>query len=179
VLFPRGLPAPNNPGFAGDWIMNSRAWLIGANLPGLRAHDIVNAVSTLARRDDVDASDIRAEARGIAGIWLLLAAATDPRIKAVTVYSVPYSLRAALEEELARDLHDAAIPGFVLRWDLSAQSDLGRPNRLDAARETAHWGLPLLPRRAMMQPWRTHTVPCWHSCQHVFQRRPSLPMSLD
>jgi hypothetical protein len=42
----------------------------------LRAHDIVNAVSTLALRDDVDASNIRAEARGIAGIWL--------RIKAVT-----------------------------------------------------------------------------------------------
>jgi hypothetical protein len=130
VLFPRGLPAPNDAGFAGDWIMNTRAWLIGANLPGLRAHDIVNGVSALALRDDVDASNIRAEARGIAGIWLLLAAATDPRIKAVTVYSVPYSLRAALEEELARDLHDAAIPGFVLKWDLSGLVDLIKPRKV-------------------------------------------------
>jgi cephalosporin-C deacetylase-like acetyl esterase len=131
-LLPRGLPAPYDPAhaFAGDWIMNTRAWLIGANLPGLRAHDIVNAVTALASRDDVDANNIRAEARGIAGIWLLMAAAADPRIKSVTVHSVPYSLRAALEEELARDLHDVAIPGFALKWDLSDLVDLIKPRKV-------------------------------------------------
>jgi hypothetical protein len=132
MLLPRGLPAPYDPAhaFAGDWIMNTRAWLIGANLPGLRAHDIVNAVTALASRDDVDANNIRAEARGIAGIWLLMAAAADPRIKSVTVHSVPYSLRAALEEELARDLHDVAIPGFALKWDLSDLVDLIKPRKV-------------------------------------------------
>jgi hypothetical protein len=130
VLFPRGLPAPNSPGFAGDWIMNSRAWLIGANLPGLRAHDIVDAVSALARRADVDATNINAEARGVAGVWLLMAAASDPRIRSLALHFVPYSLRAALEEELARDLHDAAIPGFVLKWDLSDLVDLIKPRKV-------------------------------------------------
>jgi hypothetical protein len=132
MLLPRGLPAPYDPAhaFAGDWIMNTRAWLIGANLPGLRARDIVNAVTALASRDDVDVSDIRAEARGIAGIWLLMAAAADPRIKSVTVHSAPYSLRAALEEELARDLHDVAIPGFALKWDLSDLVELIKPRKV-------------------------------------------------
>ena len=132
VLLPRGLPAPYDPAhaFAGDWIMNTRAWLIGANLPGLRAHDIVDAVTALAARDDVDGGNIRAEARGIAGIWLLMAAAADPRIKSVTLNLVPYSLRAALEEELARDLHDAAIPGFALKWDLSDLVELIKPRKV-------------------------------------------------
>src|SRR5258708_2473893 len=52
TLLPRGLPTPNDPRhpFAADWgMMNTRAWLLGANLPGLRAHDIVEAVSALAR----------------------------------------------------------------------------------------------------------------------------------
>src|ERR1039457_7251001 len=31
-----------------------------------------------------------------------------------------------------------------------------------------------------IQLWRTHScVPCWHSCQHVFQRRERVEMSLD
>ena len=121
ILLPRGLPAPieDSRPFSGAWIMNTRAWLIGANLAGMRAHDIVNAVSALASRDDVDASKIRAEAQGVAGIWLLMAAASDPRISSVTLRATPYSLRAAVAGGLARDLHDAVIPGFALKWDLS------------------------------------------------------------
>jgi len=110
--------------------MNTRAWLIGANLPGLRARDIIDAVSTLAGRPDVDVSNIRAEARGVAGIWLLMAAAIDARIKDVALNSTPYSLRAALEEPLARGLHDAAIPGFALRWDLIDLVSLIQPRKV-------------------------------------------------
>lgn len=132
ILLPRGEPDPQETSrlFSGAWIMNTRAWLIGANLPGMRAHDIIDGVSTLAARPDVDVSNIRAEARGISGIWLLMAAAVDPRIKTVALNSTPYSLRAALEEPLARDLHDAVIPGFVLRWDLADLVSLIRPRQV-------------------------------------------------
>ncbi len=132
VFFPRGLPEPGNPGriFSGGWIMNTRAWLIGANLPGMRAHDIVNAAASLAARGDVDASHIRAEADGISGIWLLMAAAADSRIQSVTLRGTPYCLRAALREQLARDLHDAALPGFALRWDLSDLLDMIQPRKV-------------------------------------------------
>jgi hypothetical protein len=130
ILLPRGEPADPGRPFSGAWIMNTRAWLVGLNLPGMRAHDIVKAVSALATRDGVDASNIRAEAQGISGIWLLIAAAAEPRIKSVTLNETPYSLRAALEEPLARDLHDAVIPGFALKWDLNDLVDLIQPRKV-------------------------------------------------
>src|SRR5438105_2805713 len=68
VLVPRGLPAQEDPrrfSFSGDWLPNVRAWLIGRNLPAMRAHDILNAVQILVGRDDVDPAQIRAEASGV------------------------------------------------------------------------------------------------------------------
>ncbi len=84
----------------------------------MRAHDILRGVDLLAARDDVDPSSIRAAARGVKGIWLLLAAAMDTRIRKVWLDRTPHSLRAALERSLNADLFDAVIPGFALRWDL-------------------------------------------------------------
>ena len=63
-------------------------------------------------------ASIRAAARGVKGIWLLLAAAADPRIGKVWLDRTPYSLRAALENSMNTDLFDAVIPGFALHWDL-------------------------------------------------------------
>ena len=130
ILLPRGEPAEVSRNFSGAWIMNTRAWLIGANLPGMRARDIVDAVSGLAARYDVDVTNIRAEAHGIAGIWLLMAAAAERRIRSVSLNATPYSLRAAIEEPLARDLHDAVIPGFASKWDLSDLVGLIQPRKV-------------------------------------------------
>ena len=134
LLMPRGLPAPTESSrpFSGNWIMDTRAWLIGLNLPGMRARDIAAAVSELAARPDVDASNIRAEGDGIAGIWLLMAAATEPRIKSVTLHGTPYSLRAAITDDqtLARNLHEAVIPGFALKWDLADLVHAIRPRQV-------------------------------------------------
>jgi hypothetical protein len=102
----------------GNWLTDSRADQIGLNLPAMRAHDILRGVDLLAARSDVDASSIRASARGVKGIWLLLAAAADQRIGKVWLDRTPYSLRAALHNTINMDLFDALIPGFVLHWDL-------------------------------------------------------------
>jgi cephalosporin-C deacetylase-like acetyl esterase len=104
--------------FVGNWLANTRADLIGRNLPAMRAHDILRGVDVLAARDDVDASSIKATARGVKGVWLLLAAAADPRIKKVWLDRTPHSLHAALEKPVAMDLMDGVIPGFILHWDL-------------------------------------------------------------
>jgi cephalosporin-C deacetylase-like acetyl esterase len=101
----------------GDWMTNIGANLIGRNLPAMRAHDILRGVDVLTARSDVDPRSIRAFARGVPGVWLLLAAATDPRIEKVWLDRTPYSLRLALQNSLATDLFDAVIPGFVLHWD--------------------------------------------------------------
>jgi hypothetical protein len=85
----------------------------------MRAHDILRGVDLLVAREDVDPASIRAAARGVKGVWLLLAAAVDSRISGVWLDRTPYSLRTALENPMNTELFDAVIPGFALRWDLS------------------------------------------------------------
>ena len=97
---------------------NTRADQIGLNLPAMRAHDIIRGVDLLSARNDVDPGSIRAAAQGVRGIWLLLAAAADPRIRKVWLDKTPYSLLEALENTMNTDLSDAVIPGFALHWDL-------------------------------------------------------------
>ncbi len=118
-LEPRNSPSGyDDRPFLGDWLSNARASQIGRNLPAMRAHDILRGVDVLAARSDVDPSSIRATARGVKGIWVLLAAAVDTRIAKVWLDRTPYSLRAALENTINTNLFDALIPGFALHWDL-------------------------------------------------------------
>jgi hypothetical protein len=114
---PRTMPFEEHGPYTGDWEINARANLIGLNMPALRAHDVLRGVDLLSVRPDVDPATIRGMARGVQGVWLLLAAAADPRIVGIWLDRTPYSLRAALENAIAADLWDAAIPGFVLHWD--------------------------------------------------------------
>jgi hypothetical protein len=104
--------------FVGNWMANSRADIIGRNMPAMRAHDLLRGVDVLAARSDVDPSAISATARSVRGVWLLLAAAADPRIKKVWLDRTPYNLDSALEKPVAMNLLDAVIPGFILHWDL-------------------------------------------------------------
>jgi hypothetical protein len=78
----------------------------------------LRGIDLLSARPDVDSESIRSMARGVEGVWLLLAAAADSRIKGIWLDRTPYSLRAALDNSVAANLWDAAIPGFVLHWDL-------------------------------------------------------------
>jgi hypothetical protein len=111
--------APKKRELIGDWITNTRAWLIGRNLPGMRAADIIRSVDFLVARRDVNASAISASAREVAGVWLLVAASLDPRIGRIWLDRTPHSLRAAMDGPLSRNLHDALLPGFALKWDLA------------------------------------------------------------
>jgi len=104
--------------YVGDWLANTRADQIGVSLPARRAHDILRGVDLLRSREDVDPGSIRAAGQGVKGIWLLLAAAADPRIRRVWLDRTPYSFLEALQNTLNTSLSDAAIPGFLLRWDL-------------------------------------------------------------
>jgi hypothetical protein len=118
-LDPRDSLGEGERPFIGNWITNARADQIGRNLPAMRAHDILRGIDLLAARNDVEPSSIRAVARGVKGIWLLLAAAVDTRIGKVWLDRTPYSLRAALENSMNTDLFDAVIPSFALHWDLN------------------------------------------------------------
>jgi len=104
--------------YVGDWLANTRADLIGVSLPARRAYDILRGVDLLCARQDVEAGSIRAAGQGVQGVWLLLAAAADSRIRKIWLDRTPYTLVEALHNTLNTNLSDAVIPGFVLRWDL-------------------------------------------------------------
>ena len=115
---PRDSPAANDGRpFLGNWLTNERAELVGRNLAAMRAHDLLVAVDVLAARPDVDASSIRGYARGVKGVWLLLAAAVDQRLGRIWLDRTPWSIAAALEGPLTNHLFDAMIPRFALHWD--------------------------------------------------------------
>jgi cephalosporin-C deacetylase-like acetyl esterase len=119
LLTPRTTALQNTKGpYTGDWTSDLQANLIGRALPAMRAHDILRGVDLLRARQDVDPNSIRGAASGVAGVWLLLAAAADSRLGSIWLDRTPYSLRAALDNSMAIDLPDAVIPGFVLQWDL-------------------------------------------------------------
>jgi hypothetical protein len=117
-LYPRGLPLPSAGEDQAAVKQNIRAWVIGKNMAGMRAFDIQRGVDALVARSDVDAGSVRAIARDVSGVWLLMAAALDARIGKIWLDRTPYSLRAALDVPITRDLHDAVMPGFALHWDL-------------------------------------------------------------
>jgi hypothetical protein len=117
-LQPRGIPVPSTGEDQPAVKQNIRAWVIGKNLAAMRASDIQRGVDVLLAQPDVDAGSIRAAARNVSGVWLLMAASIDARIGKIWLDRTPHSLRAALEVPIARDLHDAVIPGFALHWDL-------------------------------------------------------------
>jgi cephalosporin-C deacetylase-like acetyl esterase len=117
-LEPRDSPSgDDHRPYLGNWQTNSRANAIGRNLPAMRAHDILQGVDLLAGRDDVDPAKVRAAAWGVKGMWLLLAAAVDPRIGGIWLDHTPYSLSSALERPLNASLFETVIPGFLLHWD--------------------------------------------------------------
>jgi cephalosporin-C deacetylase-like acetyl esterase len=116
---PRDSPAANDGRpFLGNWLANERAELVGQNLAAMRAHDLLVAVDVLAARPDIDAGFIRGYARGVKGIWLLLAAAADRRLSRIWLDRTPWSFAAALEGPLTNHLFDAMVPRFALHWDL-------------------------------------------------------------
>jgi cephalosporin-C deacetylase-like acetyl esterase len=129
------LVAPQGAGdgdnlLVGNWMSNTRAWLVGRNLPAMHAAAINHAVEIALQRPDVDPERISARATGVAGIWLLLASAVNPRIGKIVLDRTPSSLRSAIESPVHQNLHDAVIPGFALKWDLQDIRKLPLPREV-------------------------------------------------
>lgn len=131
LVAPQGAGDVECCSFAGNWLNNTRAWLVGRNLPAMHAAEINQAVEIALRRSDVDPQRIGVRATGVAGIWLLLASAVNPRIGNIVLDRTPHSLRTAIESPVHQSLHDAVIPGFALKWDLQDLRRLSLPRRVE------------------------------------------------
>jgi cephalosporin-C deacetylase-like acetyl esterase len=118
VLVPPAAYTGGSRPYAGNWLANTRAWLIGHNLPAIRAAQVISVVDRLVKLPEVDPKRITAAGSGIDGVALLLAAAVDDRISGVTLDRTPYSYAPAFDTPVTSNLHDAVIPGFALKWDL-------------------------------------------------------------
>jgi pimeloyl-ACP methyl ester carboxylesterase len=68
---------------AHDFNLSNYSLFCGRPMPGMMVHDVRCAVDFLAGRPEVDASRIAYAGRGIAGLVGILAAAYDPRVRAV------------------------------------------------------------------------------------------------
>ena len=141
---------------SGNWMSNTRAWLVGRNLPAMHAAEINAAVTVVTGRADVEPSRVTARASGVAGVALLLAAAVNPQIGSVSLDRTPYSVHAAIDSPIHTNLHDAVIPGFAVKWDLAdlrdliaaAYSRVEGSDRLDAQRRRARRTLHLYAQRS-------------------------------
>ncbi len=108
------LPAESQTRLSGDWITHTRAWLVGWNLPLMRAADLLAVIrQELARHDKV-----YVHAWGHAGIPALLAVREEPRVAGLWLERTPASLALALEGPLHKNLHEALIPGILRSTDL-------------------------------------------------------------
>jgi dienelactone hydrolase len=130
LVAPSGRGQDNERPRSGNWMNNTRAWLVGRNLPAMQAAEINAAVTEAAGRPDVDPARITARASGVAGVALLLAAAVNSRIGSLSLDRTPYSVRAAIDSPIHTNLHDAVMPGFAVKWDLADLRDLIRPRTL-------------------------------------------------
>jgi len=119
-LNPRGLPVAPYTGVSGDWAANERAWLIGTNLPLMRAYDIANAVKSLRARPGI--KRVLVHAPGVAGWWAIYATMSKPGIDGLWLDRTPHSIRAAFDG-VHTDLHDAVVPsGANFNAELALQT---------------------------------------------------------
>jgi len=112
----------------GDPTPGVRAALVGRNLPLLRARDVLRGLDQFARMEGV--KEIRAEARDVAGYWVLAAAALDRRIASVRLLQTQASIAAAFSAPLSRSLYQVAMPDFSLHWDTQDLINLIKPRKL-------------------------------------------------
>ena len=129
VLHPRGLPYSSpQAALYGDGLPGIRAALVGRNLPLLRVRDVLRGVDQLAGIEGV--KEVHAEARDLAGYWVLAAAALDRRIASVRVMSTPWSIRAAFSAPLSKGVYQVAMPEFSLHWDTQDLVNLIQPRKV-------------------------------------------------
>jgi len=128
-ILPRALPRIDGFGAVGEWEPAERAWLIGRNLPAMRAKDLLQGADLLLALPDVAPGTLSLWASGVHGIAALYAAAVDTRIRSVYLVRTPYSFAPVFQSPVHTDLHSAIIPGFFLKWDVSSLvAALGRRN---------------------------------------------------
>ncbi len=109
-----GYPIQLNGGrLSGDWIIHTRAWLAGLNLPLLRAADLAVVVKQEIPKHD----RVILHGWGVGGIPAILAAKHIPGLAGLWLERTPVSLALAFRSPINRSLHEAVIPIVLEKTD--------------------------------------------------------------
>ncbi|HET9320985.1 MAG TPA: alpha/beta hydrolase family protein, partial [Bryobacteraceae bacterium] len=94
------------------------AWEMNESLMGMRVQDVVRSVDYAVSRSDVDRAGVRVIGRGMGALWVLFAAALDPRISRTVCEGCLLSYRTLASAD--RYLHGASIfiPDVLKHFDL-------------------------------------------------------------
>jgi hypothetical protein len=94
------------------------AWEMNESLMGMRVQDVVRSVDYAVSRADVDRAGVRVIGRGMGALWVLFAAALDPRISRTVCEGGLLSYRTLTSSD--RYLHGASIfiPDVLKHFDL-------------------------------------------------------------
>lgn len=130
------------------------AWYLDQSLFGMRVQDVLRTVDYALSRPDAGSKSVRVIGRDMAALWVLYAAALDPRIEAVVCHGglISYRSLAATDRYLHGghifvprvleqfDLPHVAAAVAVRRITLVAPLDgMKRHVEADAAREAYRW----------------------------------------
>ncbi|MFN7997017.1 MAG: acetylxylan esterase [Bryobacteraceae bacterium] len=118
------------------------AWFMDESLFGMRILDVIRAVDYTLGRPGVNPGGLRAIGKGRGALWLLYAAALDPRIHSLVCHGGLLSYKALATSDRYLYAADVFIPDVLLNFDLP-----------DVAAALADRPLALLsPLDAMKQP---------------------------
>jgi cephalosporin-C deacetylase-like acetyl esterase len=111
-------PAPFRHLFGVETAISYMAWYMDESLLGMRVLDVTRSVDYALSRPDVAAEEIEVIGQGAGALWVLFAAALDPRIKSVVAERGLLSYRSLAQ--LDRYTHSAGIflRGVLERFDL-------------------------------------------------------------
>jgi cephalosporin-C deacetylase-like acetyl esterase len=116
--WPAGSESAKAPIQGNFYLLSLRAQITGRTLVGLRADDIISAVSGLSALPDADPKQITAYASGPSGLALLHAAAIDDRISHVVIEDSLASFRMIATEPLHRNAAEYMVPGVLRSYDI-------------------------------------------------------------
>lgn len=117
--------------YFGDYDSAATALLVGKTLAGMRARDVVCALSYLAGRPEVDPARITGVGAGTAAVPMLFAALFDDRIKRLVLERMLISYQAVIDERLNQDAPEQIVPGAMAHFDLPDIAAALAPRRID------------------------------------------------
>jgi cephalosporin-C deacetylase-like acetyl esterase len=127
----RGVGETKPPHMAPDWgpprfhqlfgpenALNLMAWYMDESLFGMRVYDVMRCVDYAISRPDVDAKNLQVVGRGAGALWVIFAAALDPRIGSVVAERGLISYTSLAQTDLYTWDAGIFVRGVLRRFDL-------------------------------------------------------------